>query len=168
MSPRHFFALALAGLFLNLGTGSMSAQIGENSKADKRIERLLNQSDIRHTIDEDGDFRIVYAFDDDRSQLAFINSNTERYGHMEIREIWSVGLGADQVSRPEIMRKLLKKNDEMKLGSWKIMTLGGQEHAVFYTQIAADADAETLQRALHLVSQTADEMEKEILGTDDF
>lgn len=65
------------------------------------------------------------------------------------------------------MRKLLKKNDEMKLGSWKIGNMNGKELAIFYAQIAADTDQATLLRALQLVSEAADDMEKELTGKDD-
>ena len=160
-------AIVLACISTLLLTGQVHAQIGAKKAHDKRIEKLLDAAELKYTIDSDGDFKAGYRLDNGRTHFVFINSNTEKYGDLEIREVWSVGLISDGQLTPAIMRNLLKKNSTMKLGSWKIVNMGSKECAAFYAQIAADSDKGTLLRALQLVTQAADEMEKELTGKDD-
>lgn len=159
--------ILLVSLSALMPLGHVAAQIGGKKDHDKRIEGILNAADLKFTIDSDGDFKVGNRFDSGRTHWIFVNSNTEQYGNLEIREVWSVGFISDGQLSPTIMRKLLKKNDEMKLGSWKIGNMNGKELAIFYAQIAADTDQATLLRALQLVSEAADDMEKELTGKDD-
>ncbi len=159
--------ILLVSLSALMPLGHVAAQIGAKKDHDRRIERLLDTADLKYTIDSDGDFKVGNRFDGGRTHWIFVNSNTQKYGNLDIREIWSAGFISDGELTPAIMRKLLKKNGEMKLGSWKIANMNGKEVAVFYAQIAADTDKDTLLRSLQLVSEAADEMEKELTGKDD-
>jgi hypothetical protein len=149
--------ILLVSLSALMPLGHVAAQIGAKKDHDRRIERLLDTAD----------FKVGNRFDGGRTHWIFVNSNTQKYGNLDIREIWSAGFISDGELTPAIMRKLLKKNGEMKLGSWKIANMNGKEVAVFYAQIAADTDKDTLLRSLQLVSEAADEMEKELTGKDD-
>ena len=59
--------------------------------ADLRVQSALDDAGLKYTIDDDGDFRLLFGQEDDRSQLVWINSNTEEYGNMELREVWGIG-----------------------------------------------------------------------------
>jgi len=159
--------ILLVSLSALMPLGHAAAQIGAKKDHDRRIERLLDEVDLKFEIDSDGDFKVGNKFDSGRTHIIYINSHTEKYGNLEIREIWSVGFISDGQLTPTVMRKLLKKNADMKLGSWKIGNSDGKELAVFYAQIAADTDKDTLLRSLQLVSQAADLMENELTGKDD-
>ena len=58
--------------------------------ADARVERLLKEVAAEYTVDEDGDFRLVYDIGGGRSQLVWIPSGTSDFGSLEIRQIWSI------------------------------------------------------------------------------
>ena len=54
-----------------------AAQVGARTiTPDARVEKLLKEAELNYTIDEDGDFRLEFALDDDRSQLVWISSKT--------------------------------------------------------------------------------------------
>ena len=146
---------------------TLNAQIGAKKQHDARVERMLDALELKYEIISDGDFKLGNRLDSGRTQILFVNSNTEKYQNMEIREIWSVAYISDDLASSTIMRKLLKDNGTRKLGSWKLWTNNGKEVAVFYAQIAADADRYAFLSALQIVSQTADEMEKDLTGKDD-
>lgn len=154
-------------LLTSLPSGLTRAQIGARKAHDPRIEKLLDAIDLSYEIDSDGDFKLINRFDSGRTHVIFINSNTESYLTLEIREIWSVGLISDTSLSSSEMRRLLRDNANKKLGSWKIVNMGGKEVAVFYAQVAAEADRDAFISALQIVSQSADEMEKTLTGKDD-
>jgi len=142
-------------------------QLGAKGSHDVRMEKLLDDIGLKYQIDDDGDFKLMNQFDNGRSHVIFINSSTEKYNKLEIREIWSVAYVSGNTLSPATMRDLLTDNGTKKLGSWKIAKMSGNEAAVFYAQIAADCDQATLLSALQIVSQAADEMEAKLTQKDD-
>lgn len=157
----------IACLLLGFIAAAAHAQIGAAPAHDARIEALLDKAGWKYEIDSDGDFRILHRFDDDRTHLAWINSRTEHYRNLEIREIWALGYHSDRELPGDLSRTLLQKNHEYKWGSWKIQRFDGREAAVFYVQIAADADQQSLVAALLSVMGAADELEEELTDADD-
>jgi hypothetical protein len=153
--------------FCLLVIGQATAQIGAKKDHDARVERMLDAVELKYQIDSDGDFKLANRFENGRTQIVFVESNTEKYQKMEIREIWSVAYISDGFLSPSIMRTLLKDNGNKKLGGWKLATSDGKECAVFYVQIAADAEKIAFVSALQLASQAADEMEKQLTGKDE-
>ena len=152
----------ILGVFLSV---QAFGQLGAKTSHDVRIEKLLDDIELKYQIDDDGDFKLMNQFDSGRSHVIFINSSTEKYNNLEIREIWSVAYVSGGALSPAIMRDLL--TDTKKLGSWKISKINGNEVAVFCAQIAADCDRATLLSALQIVSQAADEMEAKLTQEDD-
>jgi hypothetical protein len=136
--------------------------------ADQRIKRVLDQTDMEYTIDKDGDFRFLFKLPNNRVQVVFINSKTEKYGGFEIREIWSAGYQSDAPFSPAIANRLLVNNFETKLGAWQTTRLNNKNVAVFTAKVDAVMTAEQLEVVLTAVRRIADEMEKEITGKDDF
>jgi len=157
-------ACALALLF-----AAASAQIGETPAGDPRIRAALDELDVNYEVDSDGDFKVVFEFEEDgRSQIAFINSNTETFKLFEIRELWSPGYSSDLPFSAKVANRLLEDSFDKKLGAWQTMMNNEKRVAVFAAKIAAGADPQSLWATLKLVLVAADEMEKELLGTDDF
>lgn len=154
------FSLVLLG-------SSAHAQIGGKKPHDVRVMKLLDAEDLKYEITSDGDFKLGNRFKNGRTHLLWVNSNTEKYQKLEIREVWSVGYIANGKLSPEEMRTLLKDNSRKKLGSWKIITSNEKDIAVFYVQIAADSDRDSFLSAVQIVSESADEMEKQLTGKDD-
>ncbi len=143
------------------------AQVGNADPGfDERVKQLLEEKDVTYSIDADGDFKVQFDMDGDRTQIAFLMSTTYEYGNFEIREIQAYAYKAkDGVFPPDVMQKLLEDTYSKKLGAWAII----DNYAVFVTRIAADTDAESLWNALKFTLEAADEMELEFTGdADDF
>lgn len=157
----------IAAFVLLAFTTALAHAQGDEPRHDARVERLLDRAEWRYDIDSDGDFRIGYEFDDGRSHLAWINSGTQTLGDLEIREVWAVGYHSDDDISADLAKTLLQQNHEYKLGAWKIQRFNRREAAVFYVQIAADADEQTLIGALISVLSSADKLEEALTGEDD-
>lgn len=146
--------------FAQVGTGTITA--------DARVEKLLEEADLNYTIDEDGDFRLEFALEDDRSQLVWISSKTASYEVLEVRDVWSVAFRSREPLSAEVANLVLRRNGEMILGAWQVRKWGDDYVLAYAAQVAANADAASLESAAEAVVVTADELEKELTGKDEF
>ncbi|HEY1068900.1 MAG TPA: hypothetical protein VGE52_22455 [Pirellulales bacterium] len=169
---------AVAALFLVVGQADAQLK-PKASKApaevavDDRIKKLLDAEDLHYDVTDAGVFKLMFNVGeskDSRSQLVFVNSQTETYGEFEIREVWSIAHKAPEKSHDaDFYRKLLQDTQAKKIGGWSLITTEGQEYVVFTVKIAADIDGKALRDVLEIVLETADEREKaENAGADDF
>lgn len=159
-------ALVLASSFFATSTGI--AQIGDDTPDyDHRVEEALEGSRYDWEIDSDGDFRMILEFDDNRSHVLFVNSATNHLGGMEVREVWAVGATAEEGFNNKMMEALLRESANVKLGGWSIQDMGESQLAVFRAQVSANASASSLSTIIMAVATTADEFEKEWLGSDE-
>ncbi|MBY6064587.1 hypothetical protein [Pseudidiomarina sediminum] len=159
-------ALVLASSLLTPST--VVAQVGDDSPDyDVRVEEALEGSRYDWEIDSDGDFRMILEFDDNRSHVLFVNSATNHLGGMEVREVWAVGATSDEGFSATVMEALLRESANVKLGGWSIQDMGSSELAIFRAQVSANASAGSLSTIIMAVATTADEFEKELLGSDE-
>lgn len=136
-------------------------------RGDPRVKKMLEALELRYSIDNDGDFKVMLEFEDGRSQVAFIDSQTQSLGDFEIREVWSVAYISQGYLDIDTANTLLMKNFELKIGSWRLIPARDNTFLVtFCIQIAADCDPNSFWRTLVMVLQTADEMEAKLTGTD--
>lgn len=142
--------------------------IGEKRHPDARVEKLLIELGLKYTIDDDGDFRLGFQLEHDRSQLVWINSNTSTYRGMEVREVWAPAYRSPVEFPADVSFRLLRQNRKMKLGAWEAAKMGDDYFAVFSVKISAEPDAETLLSVIKFVVEAADEMEQELTGKDEF
>jgi hypothetical protein len=56
---------------------------------DPRVEKALKKLGLKYKVNEDGDFKLVFAIEGNRTQGVIITSTTETLGKMEICEAWS-------------------------------------------------------------------------------
>lgn len=170
------FSLIITSAFILVAITNASGVAQENAAAeavaehDARVRERLEQTDLKFEIDEDGDFKLLFEYDDDRSQIVFINSQTETYEDLEIREIWAVGYVPDEEDGKvpaDVSANLIRANSQIKMGAWQVQKLGDKEVGVFRATISANADKETILDTLRLVGISADEKEAELLGSDD-
>jgi hypothetical protein len=139
------------------------------NQSDPRVHRALEQLGCPHEVDDDGDFKIRVNLGDGRSQIVFINSDTESFADIEIREVYSVGYIEDGDPDERLLKMLLVHNGVLKLGAWRISELkNGRVAIMFAVHIAASTDAKTLDTIIDLVAKKADEFEKEVFGTDNY
>lgn len=136
--------------------------------ADARVEKRLEEAGLNYKIDEDGDFRLEFALEDDRSQLVWISSKTASYEVLEVRDVWSVAFRSRDPLSAEVANLVLRKNGEMILGAWQVKKWGDDYVLAYAAQVAANADAASLESAAEAVVVTADELEKALTGKDEF
>ena len=141
----------------------------EASAADPRVMHALNEEGLEYDVDDDGDYRVVVSWsDDDRSHLVFVNSQTQVLGGAEIREVWAVAYMAAEPSIPgKVAIRLLEDNSKCKIGAWETRSNENGVRVHFNVKVPADASPAFLREVVNAVSATADELEKELLGTDE-
>jgi hypothetical protein len=164
-----------------------AAQLGNAAKkppADPRVKAALDEIGYKYEMTEDNDYKLVPIQTEQtgtkpdgtpiwRSQLVYVNSNTEKYGTLEIREVLSPAFLSNGPLSAAVANRLLRENNSVKLGSWRLVVINtgsnaGKYLAMFAAQIAADSDAESLRLTIKSVILIADRMEKELTGADDY
>jgi hypothetical protein len=164
-----------------------SAQIGNTAKkppADTRVRVALEEIGYKYEMTDDNDYKLVPIQTEEsgknadgksiyRSQLVYINSNTEKYGALEIREILSPAFLSNGPLSAAVANRLLRENNSVKLGSWRLVVINsganaGKYLAMYAAQISADSDPESLRLTIKSVILIADRMEKELTGADDY
>lgn len=153
-----------------LASASVGAAEQDNSPApvlDARVEATLKATGVPYTVDG-GDFRLNYTLPDGRTQLVWIASRTAKIADTEFRDVWSVASRANGELPAELADHLLKENVRMVLGAWQVSQGQGEYLVVFSYAIAADTTPGFLQEVIEAVTISADRMEKELTGRDDF
>jgi hypothetical protein len=177
--------LTLSCLFLF--AQAASAQLGTAAKkppADPRVKAALDQIGYKFQMTDDNDYKLVPIQTEQsgttpdgkpifRSQLVYVNSNVEKYGTLEIREVLAPAFLSNGPLSAAVANRLLRENNSVKLGSWRLVVINsgqnaGKYLAMYAAQISADSDAESLRLTIKSVILIADRMEKELTGTDDY
>ena len=166
MRPIVLLPVALACL-LSLPALAAEPSAAAKAKADPQLKRQFDELKYQYEIDEDGDYKLVFAVDDkdERSQIVFVRSPVETFGAHRVREIWSPGYKSPTPEIPaKVANRLLEASQEAKLGGW----VKQDDYAVFVVKIAADASTSELDDAITAAMIGADEMEAELTpGKDD-
>ena len=175
--------LALSCLLLI--ASAAHAQLGNPTRkppADPRVKAALDKIGYKYELTQDNDYKLVPIQTEQvgatpdgkprfRTQLVYVNSNTEKYGTLEIREVLAPAfLSGGPLSAP-VANRLLRENNSVKLGSWRLVAISsgpnaGKYLAMFAAQIGADSDAESLRLAIKSVILVADQIEKELTNAD--
>jgi hypothetical protein len=58
------------------------------------VARHLDKLGYTYEVDEDGDYRMVFDVEGDRTQMVYVRSAVEDFGSHNIREIWSPAYSA--------------------------------------------------------------------------
>lgn len=140
----------------------------DSSDYDHRVKRALIDQDIKYEIDDDGDFKVIYTLDDDRTQIAWIISETEEYRTTEVREVWSFAYKSEYPLSSSKLLWLLKDSNMKKIGGWVVKELDDGFLVVFVVKLDADASSSELEDAIIRAVTAADELEAEWDGGDDY
>ena len=152
-------AVAMAGLMAGM-TGTAGA-----GEPDPGIKAQLDSLEYAYEVDEDGDYRMVFDMEDERTQLVFVRSSVETYGAHRIREIWSPGYKSSGPQLPALVaNRLLEDSNDSKLGSW----VKQGDMAMFVVKIDADAKADVLSDAIDAAIKSADAIELELTAKDEY
>lgn len=148
-----------------IGLTAVASSTAAAAAPDRALGRLLDGLQYQYEVDEDGDYKMVFDLEDDRTQLAFVRSSVETYGNHHIREVWSPGYRSPGAQFPApVANRLLEYSNSSKLGSW----VKQGNTAMFVVKIDADASAEVLSDAINAAVQSADELELELTSKDEF
>jgi len=134
---------------------------------DPRVAAALTSAELAYIVDE-GDFRLKYDVADGRSQLVWVASGTGRLDKLEIRDVWSIASRGKGAPPAELASYLLKENARMILGAWQVNQGPDEYLVVFSAPVVATADAATLREVIEVVMLSADRIEKELTGKDEF
>jgi hypothetical protein len=179
---KRIFLSVLLALFAY----TVAAAQSHNTKppADSRVKAALDEIGYKYELDSHNDYKLVPIRTEEdgtdaagkpkyRSQLVYVNSNTEKYGSLEIREVLAPAFLSDGPLPANLANRLLRDNNLVKFGSWRLVVINsgpntGKYLAMFAAQIGATADAESLRLTIKSVILIADQMEKEITNADDY
>jgi hypothetical protein len=180
---RTILILSCLLLFAHIAVAQVSSA-AKKPPADPRIKVALDQIGYKFAMTDDNDYKLVPIQTEQsgtgadgkpvfRSQLVYVNSNTEKYGTLEIREVLAPAFLSNGPLSAAVANRLLRENNSVKLGSWRLVVINsgqnaGKYLAMYAAQIAADSDAESLRLTIKSVILIADRMEKELTGMDDY
>jgi len=160
------FAIAAATLMAAASVAAAAADPAP-SGADPRVQAALKAAGLGYSVDE-GDFRLEYDVDKDRSQRVWVASDTARIDQLEVRDVWSVAARGKGEVPADLARMLLKENVRMILGAWQVNQSEDEYLVVFLAPVAAAADAAILQEVIEVVMFSADRIEKQLSDQDAF
>lgn len=134
--------------------------------ADAALGQRLRALGLEPQVDGDGDYRLLFALDGGRQQVTYVRSHTERFGQLEIREIWSPAYQAPGDTLPaDIANRLLQDGQENILGAW----VRQDGTAIYVTRVPADLSGAALSDAIEATTRAADTMEAQLTpGKDRF
>jgi len=171
---KQWQGIALAALCALAAAGARAELDLDLGMGDARVKRAFEEEGLRYRIDDEGIFILTFeGVDEDRTQLVFAMSSTERLGEAEIREIISVAYRGKPISKSQ-MAELLAENARFKIGAWEAPPPVADEDnnrvqtVRFCARIDAAAPAAVLRRVIEHVSDTADAKERDWMGSDDF
>lgn len=139
--------------------------------ADPRVKAALDKAGLKYEVTTDGDFKVLMRFDDTRTQIILINSNTEKLKetNLEIREVYSAAYKTNGNLPPEVANQLMKDSQKRKIGAWELISMSnGTSMAIFNAKVGADISGDNLEKVISLVGVRADVMEKELTSEDKF
>lgn len=152
----------LSALLIALAAAGSAAAA---TSADKSVARHLDKLGYTYDIDEDGDYRLVFDMEGDRTQMVYVRSAVEEFGSHNIREVWSPAYQAStRQFTAQVANRLLEDSQDAKMGGW----VKQDKVAMFVVKIDADATADQLSDAIDAAIRTADAMELELTKKDDF
>jgi hypothetical protein len=160
---------AAGALLVLAGAVAMVAAHGgtQGTPLDPRVVAALQQARLAYSIDE-GDFRLVYQSGEGRSQRVWVASGTTRLDPLEIRDVWSVAARGRGEPPVELAQRLLQENARMTLGAWQVNRRQHEYLVVFSAPVDAEAGAAALQAVIEVVMRSADRVEMELNGGDEF
>lgn len=131
---------------------------------DELVRDRLDSLELNYDIDEDNDFVLQFDFDDGRSQLVWVRSQTYASHDVAMRDVWAYAYQHPTKHLPnDLERRLLLENYDLIMGTWA----RERNSIVYIVKLPADASAAALQSALFEAAELADELEKEVTGSDE-
>jgi hypothetical protein len=167
---KRFFSLTTLITVLASSVITNQAALAQNrQEPDERIRAALERQDYKFSISQGGHFKVTVRFEGNRTQGGTIFSNTNRLGDLEIRQICTTGYITEGQIPVEIALKLLTDTSVKKIGAWEIVrSSDGRSLALFCAKVDVNIRPKDLIAVIEATLGTADRMEQELLGTDEY
>lgn len=137
------------------------------AEPDQRLLDALDAEDIKYEVQDNGEISVLIEWTDEkRSQIVRIQSGTFRWQQNDYRDVYSIAYKVEDPQRlpRALANRLLEENNKSVLGFWAM-----QDDTVFnIVRISTRATPSQLREALFYAAEYADNLEKELLKSDDF
>lgn len=160
--------IGLVGLVLQGATNDV-AKVKESDIAAKKakdralIEALLKKQDLKYTIDDEGDVKLMFELDENRSQVIWIESEIRELDGVRILKIYSAAYRG-LVTKPMAMELL---TDAYKIGHWGVSKSDKGLHNVLFTvEVPTYLSPKDFEVCCRIVATTADLLERKWSDTD--
>ena len=133
--------------------------------ADTSVDARLKARNVPFVVDSDGDYKITYSYEKEgRTQNVFVSGKPESIGDLTIREIYAAAGKVDEDGIDGAMAlKLLEDSQSKKLGSWEL----AGNILIYVIKLPDNADAASLEAAIKIAAEVADDKEIELSGKKD-
>ncbi len=138
------------------------------NKPDVRVQTLLDKIGQDYTVTKAGNYQVELDTKDDRTQLVYISSATEKYSGIEIREIWSnAGTFPEEPDQATLL-DLMTESGSNKIGCWALEKQDDGGYLMYYTiKLPVSFTASDLKMMLAFAATIADAREEQFFDTDD-
>jgi hypothetical protein len=141
-------------------------------KADP-FEAIVKATHYDYKTDKDGDYQVEIEWGaEKRSQLVVIRGTgtaivEPKEPEVASREIWGLCWKGKEKPGADVLEKLATKH--YKLGAFQVeKSSNGTWSAYYRVDVPDNATPAFVRQAIRITAEAADDMEKELLGTDDF
>ena len=138
-----------------------------SENVDQRVKKVFDEFGMKYKIDSDGDFRVIYRLEEERSHLAIIFSNTFEFAGFEMRRIEAIAMKANKIGE-NAMRYALRQSLKTKVGHWELREANDEEALVFVENVGATLDGKRMNDVIFAICHEADELEKKASDQDRF
>ncbi|MEO0374592.1 MAG: hypothetical protein AAF329_08210 [Cyanobacteria bacterium P01_A01_bin.17] len=167
---RSLLSASLTAILALMATTPVAIAQTDSEKGDPRVKQALDEAGMPYVIlGDSGQFKVSVTLQNKRKQHVFINSETQKFGDLEIRRIHSAAYRSPGAFPPAIANQLLMDSNKKKIGNWQTVLDGKKTHyGVFTMKVDADLPASQLLKLMMETLATADKMEAELTGKDIF
>ena len=137
--------------------------------ATPRLQRLLEEAGYAYTVDDDGDYRLLFSTTDERTHLVWVSTYAPDLTLVPSYEVWAlVGRGMGELPAGLSEALLRRSGDVPSLSAQLYGGEGGEPIAVALSVVVDQGvSAATLQRVAEQLAIEADELEARFVGVDD-
>jgi hypothetical protein len=144
---------------------------GSTANYDKRVKEAIDQIyPGKYKITDAGNFNVTLNTPgtNGRTQLIIVSSKTTQFQQLEVRQVYAYCYKSTSKPSCSDIEKVLKKNEFVKFGYYSLYEKDDYWYIFFNAQISAKASSELMQTVIDYVNITADGMELELTGKDDY
>ncbi|MGV8931539.1 MAG: hypothetical protein ACOH1R_05440 [Luteimonas sp.] len=156
--PVFAFLIAIAVLLPTARAETAAGAV----RSDASVKARLDARGLKYVIDEDGDYRVTYSWKaEGRTQLVYVSGTAEEISGMKVREVFAPAANiGDKGLSAQDANALLRESRRNKLGSWE----ANSAHLMYVIKLPDSIDAATLEIAMDIAAELADNKEIEISG----